>query len=381
MQNPSSTQPDTPALIPVWDRFVRLFHWGLVATILIAGTTGFILDASWINFHVWSGATAAALLITRIIWGFSGGTYARFSSFVMGPRAILSYFNALRNGTDKRHIGHNPLGGAMVLALIATILGITATGTFLLGGVLKTGPLAALVPYAVGDIFGELHEVLAILLLVLITAHVGGVVFESRRHKENLAQAMITGEKRRSAEDVIAPKRNAQTVLAVVAAALTLGSGGLVLAMLTRTIPANMPVAQINPLVAEECSDCHMAYHPSLLPAKDWELIVNTLEDHFGEDASLDEETTTEIRDWLMANAAETADTRPAHVFKLAPKANGLPGSITDTPFWQERHEELLEDKTIFERKGIRSKSNCVACHKDAEAGLFSPFQINIPKE
>lgn len=377
MQNPSSTQP----VIPVWDRFVRLFHWGLVATILVAGSTGFILDASWINFHVWSGATAAGLLISRIIWGFTGGTYARFSSFLMGPRAILSYFIALRQGTEKRHIGHNPLGGAMVLALIATILGVATTGAVLLGGVLKTGPFAALIPFAVGDVFSEVHEFLAILLLVLIAAHVGGVIFESRRHKENLARAMITGKKRRFAKDVIAPKRNAKPLLAMIAAALTLGTAALVLIILARTIPSNMPVAQFNPVVAEECSDCHMAYHPSLLPARDWELITTTLEDHFGEDASLDTETTAEIRNWLMANAAETADTRPAHVFKLAPQANGQAGSITDTPFWLHRHEELLENKKIFDRKGIRSKSNCVACHKDAESGLFSPFKINIPKE
>ncbi len=377
MQKPSTTQP----VIPVWDRFVRFFHWGLVAVILTAGITGFILDASWITFHVWSGAIAAGLLVLRIIWGFTGGTYARFSSFVTSPKRILAYFNALRSGQEKRHIGHNPLGGAMVLALIATIFAVVISGSIVLGGALKTGPFAALVPYFFGDQLTEVHEFLAILLLVLIAAHIGGVIFESRRHRENLAHAMIHGKKTRHTRDVIPPTHKAQTILAVIAAALTLGSGGLALTILTRAMPSNMPVTQINPLVAEECTACHMLYHPSLLPAKDWERITSTLEDHFGEDASLDEESTAEIRDWLMANAAETTDTRPAHVFKLTPKANGLPGSITDTPFWQHRHEELLEDKTIFERKGIRSKSNCVACHKDAESGLFSPFKINIPKE
>ena len=360
---------------------MRFFHWGLVAVIMTAAITGFILDASWITFHVWSGAIAAGLLILRTIWGFTGGTYARFSSFVTSPKRILTYFNALRSGQEKRHIGHNPLGGAMVLALIVTIFAVVISGSIVLGGALKTGPFAAFVPYFFGNEFTEVHEFLAILLLVLITAHIGGVIFESRRHRENLAHAMIHGKKICHARDMIPPTHKAQTILAVIAAALTLGSGGLALTILTRAMPPNMPVVQINPLVAEECTACHMLYHPSLLPAKDWERITSTLEDHFGEDASLDEESTTEIRDWLMANAAETADTRPAHVFKLALKDNGLPGSITDTPFWQGRHEELLEDKTIFERKGIRSKSNCVACHKDAESGLFSPFKINIPKE
>lgn len=377
MQN-NTASPETT---PVWDVFIRLFHWALVISITVAAVTGFLLDASWINIHIWSAICAVALIATRIIWGFTGGTYARFASFVMSPRRVLAHVQNLRKGTDKRYIGHNPLGGVMVLGLLANILAIAVSGMILLGGVLKAGPLAAFIPYTIGNSTGEVHELLAFTLLALIAAHIGGVIYESRRHNENLAYAMVTGHKDKTAQDITAPKRNAHILGAALIAALVLSGGTFTVTSLSTHKPGRMPVAKINPLVDEECSACHMLFHPSLLPAKDWDVVTATLENHYGEDASLGQGATTEIRNWLMANAAETADTRPAHVFTLPRNTAGLPGAITDTPYWKHRHEELLEDANLFNRKSIRSKSNCIACHKDAKSGLFSPFEINIPKE
>lgn len=373
------TEDNNPQMITVWDRFVRVFHWGLVAAVTTAAVTGFLLDASWINVHVWAAVAALGLVVVRIIWGFWGGTYARFSSFVMGPKPVWQYFQALRQGQEKRYIGHNPLGGAMVLALIAVILGIVASGVVLLGGVLKTGPLAFAVPYRLGDSVQEVHEFLAIVLLGMIAAHIAGVVFESLRHKENLMRAMVTGKKNVSKEDVTMPVRKTAIGLAVLVSVLVLGGGVWLAQALAAREPENMPVAEIHPLVAEECSACHMVYHPSLLTAKNWDRIVSTLEDHYGEDASLDDKSTLEIREWMMAHAAETTDTRASYVFADAQADGDKLLSITQTEFWKTRHAKFGD--AVFSRKGIYSRANCVACHKDAKTGLFSPFSINIPQE
>ncbi len=263
----------------------------------------------------------------------------------------------------------------MVLALLAVVIVLALSGVTVLGASAKAGPLAFALPYKESGWLREIHKALATGLLVLIALHIGGVVFESRRHRENLARSMMTGTKERRDGDILSVPRAGYVPQAVRSSAMWLGGGGVLVAGLSFLPVPRPPVAEYNPLVAEECSACHMLYHPSLLPAKDWERIIATLEDHYGEDASLDTESTAKIRDWLMAHAAETADTRAANVFQLNPQEGIY--SLTDTAFWQGRHRGLPE--AIFKSKAVRARSNCVACHEDAESGWFNPFQIEIP--
>ena len=361
--------------VPVWDGFIRLFHWGLVACIAVAVVTGFLLGPYWVPVHVVSATLALGLILLRIVWGFSGGTYARFSSFVMGPSRVFRHFRDMLAGRESRYIGHNPLGGVMVLALLAVVIVLALSGATVLGASAKAGPLAFALPYKDSRWLREIHEALATGLLVLIALHIGGVVFESRRHRENLARSMVTGNKERRDGDVILARRAGQLPRAIRKGTMWLGGVVVLIAGLSFLPVPRSPVAEYNPLVAEECSACHMLYHPSLLPAKDWERITATLEDHYGEDASLDDESTAKIRDWLMANAAETADTRAANVFQLNP-AGGIK-SLTDTAFWRARHRGLSD--ATFDNKAVRARSNCVACHEDAESGWFNPFEIEIP--
>ena len=108
----------------VWDIPVRLLHWGLVACVAVAWwsreETG--------PLHENTGYVATALLAARLAWGFLGGSrYARFAQFVRAPRATLAYARGALAGHAPRYIGHNPLGGWMVLALLANLglLGFT----------------------------------------------------------------------------------------------------------------------------------------------------------------------------------------------------------------------------------------------------------------
>ncbi len=149
------------ASVKVWDPFVRLFHWSLVAVVATAALTGFFAGASWLQVHVWAGTAMAALVVARLVWGFTGGSYARFSAFIRGPRHVFSHMRGIVNGTEGRHIGHNPLGALMIVALLATAVLLALTGAVALGGMFKFGPFAFLADFASGRLARELHSLLA----------------------------------------------------------------------------------------------------------------------------------------------------------------------------------------------------------------------------
>lgn len=192
------------ATLRVWDPLVRLSHWGLVA----AFATAWITAEEVQSVHEIAGYGVAGLVAFRLVWGFVGSRYARFAQFVKGPDETLGYLRAILRGTERRHLGHNPAGAAMILALMVTLSGTAFTG-WLMAEPERVAMLPALpqiVAPAWADDDGEdrevegpikeVHEVLANLMLLLVAAHVGGVVLASIRHRENLARAMITGDKR-----------------------------------------------------------------------------------------------------------------------------------------------------------------------------------------
>lgn len=167
--------------IKVWDPFIRLYHWSQAALIAAAWITAG--EVKWLHERI--GYAIMALVALRILWGFLGPRHARFADFLCGPRAVLRYLGDLWRSRARRYLGHNPAGGAMIVALLATILGAALTGWLLTTDA-----------WFGSDGMEALHESLAELILVLVVAHVAGVIFESLRHGENLIAAMITGRKR-----------------------------------------------------------------------------------------------------------------------------------------------------------------------------------------
>jgi cytochrome b len=183
--------------VKVWDLFVRVFHWTLVAGFFIA----YVTEEEAMGLHIWAGYLVFSLVVLRILWGFVGSEYARFSSFVRGPTTVIGYLSQLRSGTEPRHIGHNPAGGAMILALLICVLLTAVTGMLIFGAENPGSALGSLasslgiVGEAGAEALEEPHEVLANLTLALVAVHVGGVIYESLRHGENLVRAMVTGRK------------------------------------------------------------------------------------------------------------------------------------------------------------------------------------------
>lgn len=362
---------------PVWDLFIRLFHWSLVLGVSLAAVTGFLLRPTWISLHIWAGATAATLIFGRVIWGIWGSKNARFSGFIKGPREVLAHIKEIRTGKAARHLGHNPLGALMIVALLGTVFLLLLTGLTGLGGVFKTGPLGFAATYDLGTFTLSVHKLLAIFIMVLIVLHIGGAVFEGIRTKENLVKAMVTGKKEVRANDHDLPEVASKPIwAALVFGALMAGLvwGGIWFAAKP---PFGVPAAPPNAVYADECSACHIAYPPSLLPAKNWGTLMAQLDNHFGEDASLDQASVDEITTWLFENAADSVDTKPAHVFSRTNPA--YPLAITETPFWKNTHRNIPD--AVFARAPIYDNGNCSACHSDAASAAFYPANISIPEE
>ncbi len=170
-----------PAMVRIWDPFVRVFHWALVTFFLVAYVTGDEIE----KVHVAAGYMIAALVAARIVWGMIGSRHARFASFVRPPGEVLSYLRDAMLLRARRYLGHNPAGGAMIVALLAVLIGTCVTGFLLTTDA-----------YWGAKWVEEMHEFFANLTVGLVVAHILGVLVASFEHRENLVASMLTGRKR-----------------------------------------------------------------------------------------------------------------------------------------------------------------------------------------
>lgn len=221
--------------IQVWDVLVRIFHWSLVIAFVVA----YLSSEEENPWHIYSGFTVLGLIVFRVIWGFVGSRYARFSNFLYSPASVIDYIKSARSGLPKHYLGHNPLGGWMVMALLITLFVVTLSGVkvYQIEEGQETASLSvSFSPIEVAraesereteneaednqrhpstargesdekeseaneaeeEFWEEIHEISSNFMLFLIALHLLGVVQASRLHKENLVLAMLTGKKRQS---------------------------------------------------------------------------------------------------------------------------------------------------------------------------------------
>jgi len=185
--------------VRVWDLPVRLFHWSLALLVVFQFTSGYI-GGNVMRWHMVGGYTILALVLFRVSWGVAGSTTARFSNFLAGPRVALAFGRRLLSGGPAPHAGHNPLGGWMVVALLAVLAVQAGTGLFANDDIATEGPLATLVSKAASDRLTAIHHVNHDLLLALVALHIAAVLYHWRVKKENLISAMFTGVKRLPAD-------------------------------------------------------------------------------------------------------------------------------------------------------------------------------------
>jgi len=164
----------------VWDPFVRVFHWSLVA--------GFAANALLTDpehhLHRLVGYGIAVLLEARLLWGLAGPRFARFSAFPPDPAAALGQVADVVAGRRRVHLGHTPLGALMIYNLLLTLLVIVGSGY----------AMTTLAFWGVKWV-EELHEAAVTWAEVSVAVHVAAVIWESRRTGVNLPRAMVTGYK------------------------------------------------------------------------------------------------------------------------------------------------------------------------------------------
>ncbi|RIJ16612.1 cytochrome B [Henriciella mobilis] len=214
-----NTEEKPKETVRVWDPVVRIGHWAIVIAFFIAYLSG----DEFQGIHHWAGYTVASLVVIRLVWGLLGTRHARFSSFVTGPRAVFRYLRGLMSGKADRHLGHNPAGAAMIIALLLSLAGTTLSGMSLLAVEDGRGPLAGVVATqqssadpvretrsysdddendheygddGSGEVLETVHSAFTYLTLGLVALHILGVVASSFAHRENLVRAMFTGRKK-----------------------------------------------------------------------------------------------------------------------------------------------------------------------------------------
>lgn len=175
---------------PVWDLPLRLFHW-VLALLVVAQVVTATIGGNAMEYHALGGYAILALVLFRIVWGFVGGTHARFADFVRGPSRVLDYLR----GRGSMHAGHNPLGGWSVMAMLGSLLLQATTGLFANDDVMMEGPLVKHVSGRVSEIATQIHDVNGWVLVGLAVAHVIAVLYYLVARRQNLIAPMLSGRK------------------------------------------------------------------------------------------------------------------------------------------------------------------------------------------
>jgi cytochrome b len=374
----------------IWDAPTRLFHWLLVTC--FAGAWVSSASDRWLSIHIFLGYLMLGLIVFRLLWGFTGGHYARFASFVVGPMAAWRYLRDLVARRDAAYLGHNPAASWAIIAMLALGAAVAVTGIFTQGGEEGHGAVSGLLSIGAATGLKKAHEALAILMLVVVGGHLTGVAVGSWLHNENLPLTMITG--RKAAPDHAmgsSPFHLAAAVMSLVVAAF--GAWWFFYAWhepveaqlgMVDAGPESAHVAFVgrpladNAVWREECGSCHLAFHPNLLPARSWKLIMAGQADHFGTDLALDAATAAAVSAFLASNSAENSPTEAAFKINRSVLPDVTPLRVTDTPYWVSKHQGI--GASDWKLPQVNSKANCGGCHLDAAAGTFEDAAMRIPR-
>ena len=360
----------------IWSLPTRVFHWLFVLFILLAFLTGD--EDRLLNYHAIIGYAVLILLIFRAFWGVFGPKYSLFRDF---SNTIPNAKEFLKNifEENQKYLGHNPLASYVLLFMLIIAFLTVITGILAFGIQEGKGVLGFLnTPYFKEmDLFKEIHEFFANLFIVSIIAHISGILVDRLLHKKTeTLNSIITGYKVTKEDESI--KLNIyQKIFAFIMFIFFVG-------FLCFNIynPNNILIASKyeaidyktqNEAFVNECASCHTLYPPNLMPKKSWELIMSDLENHFGDDASLDEELNKNILAFLLKNSSETSTMENSWKFLNSIGDKDII-AISKTTYWDKRHKDI--PKEIFDNEKIKSKANCKACHSDIEKGLIEDENI-----
>ena len=230
MENAKNRQGETagtPKIVVVWDVPTRLFHWLLVVFVLISFVTGNI-GGNAMQYHKWNGYIVLTLLLFRIAWGLIGSRESRFVKFVKGPAAVVRYATTFLRSNATPYLGHNPLGGWSIIAMLLSLLVQAGTGLFANDDIITEGPLFNWVSKAISDWLTKIHKLNQAVIIGLVCVHLLAILFYLFYKRENLITPMITGAKQWHSPQ---PRPAAGSTWA---AALTAGLAALAVYLLVR---------------------------------------------------------------------------------------------------------------------------------------------------
>lgn len=358
----------------IWTAVNRFLHYFLILTFALSYLSA-DMDALFI-VHIICGVLFGAGVILRVIWGFVGTKHSRFRDFQY--RGILEYLASIL-GEKKHYIGHNPASSVAIVLIFVLGFLVVLSGLLQYGVEQNSGIFAPLFftysHFYMGD---DLHEFFANCLLFIVMIHICGSLIDKFWNKGDAIHSMINGYKRTQKDESV----SLNFIQKVIFSFFLLFLFALFLYLL---YPKNIllrPSAQdfftqdSNKIAfkeyKQECGSCHIAYAPFLLPKSAWDSMMSDLENHFGDDASLEEETHARIAVFLEKYANDVLDT------KFTQQKESKEIAISQTSYWEVAHRKL--NPKIFKTEAIKSKANCQTCHKDAESGIFAKNAVDYKK-
>jgi cytochrome b len=196
----SSDASNPPQAVRVWDLPTRVFHWLLAAAVIGLVITGKV-GGNAIAWHFRLGYVVMGLLAFRLLWGFVGGRWSRFASFVYAPGTVLRYLRGQARPDEWLEVGHSPLGAGSVFALLALLAVQVGTGLVADDEIASTGPLNRFVSSDTAASATHWHKDYGqLILIVLVLLHVAAIVFYRVKKGRDLVRPMVTGDKQLPAE-------------------------------------------------------------------------------------------------------------------------------------------------------------------------------------
>ena len=359
----------------IWSLPTRVFHALFAIFILLAFLTD---DDNLLLYHAIIGYGIFILLLFRVGWGLFGPKHSKFKDFPLSIKETKKFLGEIINNSSK-YVGHNPLASFVMVAILATVFLAILSG-ILTYGIQEGKGIASFLNssfFKEMELFEEIHEFFANFLILLVVIHLGGVLSDWIFHGKNKTLNSIANGYKITEKKETIHLNLFQKLFALLMAVLFIGfliySLSTPKNVLTASVFKPINYEQENELFVDECASCHTLYPPSLLPKKSWIKLMADLENHFGDDASLDEEDTKIILDYLKENSAETSTMQASLNFLNSIKDKDII-AMTHTDFWKRKHKEI--PKEMFDHEQIRSKANCKACHLDIEKGLIENENI-----
>jgi cytochrome b len=355
----------------IWPLTNRLSHILLIVFFVVSYILSYF--SNLLSYHVAFGYALGVVFAFRTIWGFIGPEHSKFKDFNFRLQDLKEYMVSVFSKT-KEYVGHNPASSYAVTAMIVVAFLTILTGALAYGIQENHGVLSFLHDKYYKDIgtLKDIHGLFSNIFLAIVGAHMCGALIDKFIKRSDAIDSMISGYKKTVEKVNIKTSifQRSFSIIWIVASLFTLSY--LVFTkdtIFTASANVKQNYEKQNALFSNECGSCHITYPPYLLPKKSWVLMMNDLENHFGDDASLDTADNLSILAFLTKNSAEKSTHQASlGILKSLRDDNGTI-AITKTTFWKRKHRNM--EDSVFTSTEVKTKGNCKACHIDIQNGLL----------